>query len=1138
MDFENIIYSILKEDSDKLRSLKLAAAASSPERTRDTYPSTKSSFEEGSVHMIPFKNIVDGQKRLYREIYRKISKAEYDSLKNSYKIVAAVVPSKEEEHFKDVYYTASKQYVRTPRSVSKNKETSDDSSNSPKKFESKNFVYLSKKEADSYNKDLPEEYKLELVPLKDIYEKGIGVRSILIKDYIDYVEQSERSKKKPDQKEKPDTKETDIEQKVGSFLNNNSDTLKNIISLYNDITKPGKKPADLEELKNFLDKFVARYIDRLFQEEKEVISKVLGTLKEKLSDKRPVFNMLLTQYSKKDGGKTPVKKEIEPELSPKKTEPSVDDKIKSPPFNIEKDSEDFIQDNKNTVLLNKIIKAYSESEDREKNDREEREYQKNMVFDLMTDLFKNIKNHTKNKTVKDYIIKNVIKKRIFDIAGESGTKLYDLINKAHEAMKQREIQKEDNQSLTEAKEKKYAIELKADSSSDKLYQDKKVPKVFGRKNTYIRSLSDDQVKSLNRSVDVVSVEKLPDDAKGFIKPASSFRNAEKGSSTTFDPKNPKDVANLTGKVKPGEKLYSVNIKVGDGKAQDLLMPLSQIEKLVPGLKFGKDIKQPFEKELYRDTSKTTGQKIYDKVKGVFSFNSTDPIDAKADGEKVPEKPKSSLPPEPAFSQKIKTPISYSDLTYRFYVVDLRDTENYPNGVIARDKNGALIGSNDKEEARTKGYDYIGDEGYVSDLDKIKVYQQGEIKVKRVALSDRDKAQKNITKNYKFYLVDDKLKPVKDKEGKAIGSDSKEEAEKLAKEQGVDIKVLSREQILQSLSSKKASIPQTKFGSYVSTWGKEGIKEELSKEDKDKLKTTISFKVRSSDPKEPDAEEQVSGNINPKKTTFNKKSNELVITMDDSSVVVFSNKDTGKYYKNPQDKQNFNVVNFVGSPLKGVLEKVFAAPKPETKLEAYIRQRIKRALQETELSQYMGAQGPEVKKKRLEEYMKKYEWGFQESEDPYVRSNGTEKHSIVSKLVHELGDEGVSIFNSYAPKGYEIARPDDLNDMADSPLGSQMARPFEPNTLTMRGGRVAESEEAKYDTLYNQAKAEVEKNYKTIEDLAIGYNNNDRAILRSSTVKKAIESLISQEYGKDASKASPQLRKAFMRISDEDLKKSR
>jgi hypothetical protein len=168
-------------------------------------------------------------------------------------------------------------------------------------------------------------------------------------------------------------------------------------------------------------------------------------------------------------------------------------------------------------------------------------------------------------------------------------------------------------------------------------------------------------------------------------------------------------------------------------------------------------------------------------------------------------------------------------------------------------------------------------------------------------------------------------------------------------------------------------------------------------------------------------------------------------------------------------------------------------------------------------------------------MKKYEWGFQDSEDPYVRSNGTEKHSIVNKLVHELGDEGVAIFNSYAPKGYEIARPDDLNDMADSPLGSQMARPFEPNTLTARGGRVAE--EAKYDSLYNQAKRDVENKYKDIEDLAVGYNKKDREIERSTTLKKNIEKLISQEYGKDASKASPELKKAFMSISDKDLKSS-
>jgi len=317
-----------------------------------------------------------------------------------------------------------------------------------------------------------------------------------------------------------------------------------------------------------------------------------------------------------------------------------------------------------------------------------------------------------------------------------------------------------------------------------------------------------------------------------------------------------------------------------------------------------------------------------------------------------------------------------------------------------------------------------------------------------------------------------------------------------------------------------------------------VNEELS--DKDKKETVskaVSFKIES-DPNDSDSVAEVKGVV--KNASFNKDKKELVLTLDNGSQAMFtstkSGNVTGIYNPDPNDKLgNVHKINDIQSPLKELLDKVFPAPVAESKLEAYIRKRVQQAIKEAEVSQYWGYQGPDVKKKRLEEYMKKYEWGFQNSEDPYVRANGSEKHAIVSKLVHELGDEGVAIFNSYAPKGQEIARPDDLNDMADTPLGSQLHQPYDPNSLTARGGRVAE--DAKYDSLYNQAKRDVENKYKNIEDLAVGYNKKDIEIQKSPTLKKNIEKLISQEYGKDASKASPELRKAFMSISDEDLKSS-
>jgi hypothetical protein len=68
------------------------------------------------------------------------------------------------------------------------------------------------------------------------------------------------------------------------------------------------------------------------------------------------------------------------------------------------------------------------------------------------------------------------------------------------------------------------------------------------------------------------------------------------------------------------------------------------------------------------------------------------------------------------------------------------------------------------------------------------------------------------------------------------------------------------------------------------------------------------------------------------------------------------------------------------------------------------------------------------------------------------------HAIVSKLVHELeamGVDAIAIFNSYAPKGYQVSDLNQLDYASDSPLGSQLTQPYNPDSLTARGGRVAE-----------------------------------------------------------------------------------
>lgn len=291
--------------------------------------------------------------------------------------------------------------------------------------------------------------------------------------------------------------------------------------------------------------------------------------------------------------------------------------------------------------------------------------------------------------------------------------------------------------------------------------------------------------------------------------------------------------------------------------------------------------------------------------------------------------------------------------------------------------------------------------------------------------------------YKYYLVDmsDSEYPngrlVRAADGSPLGTDDRAEAKATAARMGFQVYQKAE------LSAKKVE-----------------LKEELTNKDKkDVVSKAVSFKIEKAQSNDPDSVAEVEGRVD--NASYNEKEKELVITLDNGSQAIFKGSKSGNVTGVYNDLKSVKKINDVQGLLKDLLDKVFPTPAAESKLEAYIRKRIQQAIQEAEVSQYWGYQGKDVKKKRLEEYMKKYEWGFQDSDNPYTHAMGSEKHAIVSKLVHELGDEGVSIFNSYAPKGYEIAEPNDLNDMADSPLGSQLTQPYNPDSLTARGGRVAE-----------------------------------------------------------------------------------
>ena len=177
------------------------------------------------------------------------------------------------------------------------------------------------------------------------------------------------------------------------------------------------------------------------------------------------------------------------------------------------------------------------------------------------------------------------------------------------------------------------------------------------------------------------------------------------------------------------------------------------------------------------------------------------------------------------------------------------------------------------------------------------------------------------------------------------------------------------------------------------------------------------------------------------------------------------------------------------------------PEPESPtLESYIRKRIQKAIklaedQYSDSGAYNGYVGKDVVKKKLKEYMARYEWGYQNSEDPAVRDRGQEVNGIVSKMVNALGDEGVKIFNDYAPEGYEIKNVDDLGKDSFVVGPGPQDRKFYPNQNANRnydsrsqaavgnGGRIAEN--MGDQDIINKAKAVMTNNYSKFDVKELG-----------------------------------------------------
>jgi len=127
----------------------------------DKYEYEENKFEDGSVHLIYYKSIIEGGKgRKPVDIYRKITEKEYKNLLYNSKINAKIFPIDEEDHFEDIYY------VEIPAIKFKSGEKP------PMKVY---FTKISLSDVKALSEEDKKSVKLELVPTKDIYEKGVGV---------------------------------------------------------------------------------------------------------------------------------------------------------------------------------------------------------------------------------------------------------------------------------------------------------------------------------------------------------------------------------------------------------------------------------------------------------------------------------------------------------------------------------------------------------------------------------------------------------------------------------------------------------------------------------------------------------------------------------------------------------------------------------------------------------------------------------------------------------------------------------------------------------------------------------------------------------------------------------------------------
>lgn len=156
------------------------------------------------------------------------------------------------------------------------------------------------------------------------------------------------------------------------------------------------------------------------------------------------------------------------------------------------------------------------------------------------------------------------------------------------------------------------------------------------------------------------------------------------------------------------------------------------------------------------------------------------------------------------------------------------------------------------------------------------------------------------------------------------------------------------------------------------------------------------------------------------------------------------------------------------------------------LEAYIRQKVRKYIAENIEGRYVGYAGPMVVKKKLEDYLKRYNPDWESDPSQEQRAVGSEYEDVIAKLVQELNGDvpglGTKIYKKYSDKPLDGAKANQVQ------LPANIS--YDPTKLVSRGGRIAEDEII----------SKQEKEKKKDKDEA-GMGIGDRTIVYKSTVEK-------------------------------------